>query len=163
MLAFIKNFLTGQTFTFLVGGTASREFAEEIGVPQGSALAVTLFLVAMNEVFGVLPANVHLFVYVDDILLVVMGDTPGRTRIRTQATVSAVHRWAASIGFIMNAGKYIRGHDCQSRHQLTGPSIRLGHDPIPNRKIVRVLRVDIDRRLTFVPHFRAVKAHQAKG
>ncbi|XP_062556899.1 uncharacterized protein LOC134221728 [Armigeres subalbatus] len=36
-------------------------------------------------------------------------------------------------------------------------AIKLGHDPIPNRKIVRVLGVDIDRRLTFLPHFRAVK------
>ncbi|XP_062542248.1 uncharacterized protein LOC134210218 [Armigeres subalbatus] len=33
MLAFIKNFLTGRTFTVLIGGSASGEYAEETEVP----------------------------------------------------------------------------------------------------------------------------------
>lgn len=73
---FIKNFLTGRNFTVLNGGSASGEYAEETGVPQGSVLAVTLFLIAMIGVFGILPANVHLFVHADDIL----PDEPGSKR-----------------------------------------------------------------------------------
>lgn len=76
MLTFIKNFLTGKTFTVLIGGSASGEYAEESGVPQGSVLAVTLFLIAMIGVFDILPANVHLFVYAVDIL----PDEPGSKR-----------------------------------------------------------------------------------
>ncbi|XP_062540726.1 uncharacterized protein LOC134208793 [Armigeres subalbatus] len=157
MLAFIKNFLTRRTFQVLIGGTASNEYPEETGVPQGSVLAVTLFLIAMDGVFNFLPANVYVFVYADDILLVVVGSTPGRTRIRSQAAVTTILRWASSVGFVLNARKCVRGHVCSGRHQLAGPSIKLGTEAIPNRKIVRVLGVDIDRKLSFLPHFRAVK------
>ncbi|XP_062557658.1 uncharacterized protein LOC134222523 [Armigeres subalbatus] len=38
MLAFIKNLLTGTTFTVLIGDSASGEYAEETGVPKGRLL-----------------------------------------------------------------------------------------------------------------------------
>lgn len=61
----------------------------------------------MDGVFSVLPANVYVFVYVDDILLVVVGRTPGRTRIKTQVAVSTIYRWASSVGFVTNASKCV--------------------------------------------------------
>ncbi|XP_062537876.1 uncharacterized protein LOC134206203 [Armigeres subalbatus] len=88
MLAFIKNFLSRRTFQVLIGGTASNEYPEETGVPQGSVLAVTLFLIAMDGVFNSLPANVYVFVYADDILLVVVGSTPEEPELDAQRQLS---------------------------------------------------------------------------
>ncbi|XP_062542563.1 uncharacterized protein LOC134210536 [Armigeres subalbatus] len=155
--AFRQNLLLNRTFKVQIGDTSSRTFREETGVPQGSVLAVTLFLVAMNGVFGFLPPNVHIFVYADDILLVIIGDTPGRTKIRAQSAVSAVQRWATSVGFTMSAAKCVRGHVCRWKHQLSGPSLKINDQSIPNKKTVRILGVDIDRKLNFQHHLDGVK------
>lgn len=130
MFAFVNKNRSGRTVQVLPGGNASDEFPEETDVPQVSVLAVTLFLVAMNRVFGVLFANVYLFVYADAILFVVVGGTPGRTSY--------------------------------SAHPLVEPAIKLGTEAVPNRKITRVLEVDIDRKLTHEPHedFRKKAPHQ---
>lgn len=90
LLAFVRNFPRGRSFQVIIGNHSSRTFAEETGVPQGSLLAVTLFLAAMNGVFRSLPANIYIYVYADDILLIVVGDTPGRKRIKAQSATSAV-------------------------------------------------------------------------
>lgn len=66
---FVKNFLDRRTVQVLVGKRISNSFAEETGVPQGSVIAVTLFLVAMSGVFLVIPKGVFILVYADDILL----------------------------------------------------------------------------------------------
>ncbi|XP_058816244.1 uncharacterized protein LOC131679522 [Topomyia yanbarensis] len=90
---FIQNFLTNRRFRVCIGGTLSDEFREANGVPQGSILAVTLFLVRMNSLFTALPGGVYVFVYADDIILVALGKTIPRTKISLQAAVNAVGRW----------------------------------------------------------------------
>ncbi|XP_058816589.1 uncharacterized protein LOC131696031 [Topomyia yanbarensis] len=59
---FIQNFLTNSRFRVCIGGTLSDKFREANGVPQGSILAVTLFLVRMNSLFTALPGAVYVFV-----------------------------------------------------------------------------------------------------
>lgn len=74
ILAYVKGFLSDRSFEVMVGGNRSRVFHVETGVPQGSVLAVTLFLIAMNGIFANLPKGIHVMVYANDILLVVVGN-----------------------------------------------------------------------------------------
>lgn len=67
ILHFLKNFLSGRTFEVIIGNHLSSTRKEETGVPQGSVIAVTLFLVAMNGIFIRLPAGIFILVYADDI------------------------------------------------------------------------------------------------
>ncbi|XP_055613486.1 uncharacterized protein LOC129759935, partial [Uranotaenia lowii] len=48
-----------KSFKVLVGGTFSDEKRQQNGVPQGSVLAVTLFLVAMESIFGKIPRGIQ--------------------------------------------------------------------------------------------------------
>jgi hypothetical protein len=48
MLAFISNFLENRNFRVLNNGQLSSSFCQENGVPQGSAMSVSCFLVAIN-------------------------------------------------------------------------------------------------------------------
>ncbi|KXJ83515.1 hypothetical protein RP20_CCG005916 [Aedes albopictus] len=157
-LHFVRNFLSGRSFRVVVGNTKSSSFAEETGVPQGSVLAVTLFLVAMNGVFDAIQGNIHIFVYADDILIVVVGPTPTMTRIRAQAAVKRVAKWASDIGFQLSASKSVRCHICPLGHKIKGPPITIEGQVIPLRKSIRILGVLLDRTLSFRQHFDAVKA-----
>ncbi|XP_062699469.1 uncharacterized protein LOC134284521 [Aedes albopictus] len=60
LLKFIQNFLTNRTFEVLIGNHRSKVMKEETGVPQGSVISVTLFLVAMSGVTLVLPKGVYI-------------------------------------------------------------------------------------------------------
>ncbi|XP_062713916.1 uncharacterized protein LOC134290739 [Aedes albopictus] len=112
----------------------------------------------MNSLFSRLPANIYVFVYADDILLVVIASSPGLARRKIQGAVNAVAKWTESVGFTLSAVKSVRGHVCRYKHQLGSPAISINGDRIPNKKIVRVLGVSIDRNLKFREHFNSVKA-----
>lgn len=55
MRNYIKNFLTDRHFRVTYGEVLSSERIQENGVPQGSVLPVTLFLLAINPVFEAIP------------------------------------------------------------------------------------------------------------
>ncbi|XP_065094637.1 uncharacterized protein LOC135715166 [Ochlerotatus camptorhynchus] len=111
----------------------------------------------MNGIFRQLPKNVRIFVYADDVLIVVTGPTTKRTRNLTQAAVSAVVKWAQTAGYQLSAKKSIRCHVCPSRHRVNGTAIKIGDQAIPIKKSIRILGVLVDRTLSFVPHFNQVK------
>ena len=50
MISFIKNFLSDRKFSCMVGNSASDWYSLENGVPQGSVISVTLFLLAIDDV-----------------------------------------------------------------------------------------------------------------
>ncbi|XP_065075224.1 uncharacterized protein LOC135698985 [Ochlerotatus camptorhynchus] len=101
--------------------------------------------------------NVHIFVYADDVLIVVTGPTTIRTRNIAQAAVTAVVKWAETAGFQLSARKSVRCHVCPSRHRVSGAAIKIADQAIPVRNSVRILGVLVDRTLSFVPHFNQVK------
>ncbi|XP_058828599.1 uncharacterized protein LOC131688411 [Topomyia yanbarensis] len=119
---FLKQYLSDRSFRVGIGGKQSNLFREANGVPQGSALAVTLFLVSMSSLFATLPKGIYVFVYADDIILIAIGKTIGRTRLKLQVAVNAV-----------------------GRHRQASQTCR---------KEPKILGVTIDRKMTFLPHFR---------
>lgn len=156
ILRFVQNFLSERSFRVIVGDYLSDSFPEETGVPQGSVIAVTLFLIAMNSVFLTLPKGIYVFVYADDILIVVSGKTPVRVRIKAQAAVNAIFKWTTATGFELSAPKSVRCHVCPTNHRISVP-ISINGQRIPTKKTVKVLGVTIDRALTFQHHFDLVK------
>lgn len=156
-LHFIKHYLTNRTFQVAIGNHLSKPTREETGVPQGSVIAVTLFLVAMNGVFNILPAGVYILVYADDILLLVTGKHPKATRRKLQAAVTAVAGWADKNGFELAAKKCARLHICEHRHTPPSAQLKVKGVPIPNQKTLEVLGITLDRTLSFRNHFGKVK------
>ena len=50
MIVFIKNFINERRIQVKVNGTVSSKYTLENGIPQGSVLSVTLFLIAINDI-----------------------------------------------------------------------------------------------------------------
>lgn len=157
VLHFLRNFLRNRTFQVCIGNHRSNTFSEETGIPQGSVIAVTIFLIAMNGVFSSLPKEIFIFVYADDIMLVVIGSTEKALRRKLQASVNAVAKWGNEVGFELSAEKSAIMHLCTSRHRPIRSLVTANGQPIPLKKSVRVLGIHLDRHLTFVEHFKEVK------
>ncbi|XP_058449211.1 uncharacterized protein LOC131429179 [Malaya genurostris] len=96
MDAYLQDFLANRNFQVRIGGSLSRTFAEQNGVPQGSVLAVTLLLVGINSIFQHVPKEVRINVYADDIIILVTGKSRKRLRNKIQQAANAISKWADS-------------------------------------------------------------------
>ncbi|XP_062538966.1 uncharacterized protein LOC134207261 [Armigeres subalbatus] len=125
--------------------------------PQGSVIAVTLFLIAMEGVFDRLPKGIYILVYADDVLLVVTGKHPKATRRKLQAAVNDVTKWAKSPGYVMSAGKCSRTHICSINQRPPTQPIAIDKIPIHTKKTCKILGVTVDRKLNFSDHCNRVR------
>lgn len=161
MNRFINNFLQHRTFRVSFAGHTSKSTFQENGVPQGSVLSVSLFLIAMNSLFSITPRNVQIFLYADDITIIATGKRVGFLRRRLQKAVTAVEKWANSIGFQMSPTKSNTMHCCKlPRHKnwhLEGGKIELYEEEIPRVKSARILGVIFDRKCKFNLHTKQTK------
>jgi hypothetical protein len=70
---FISNFLSDREFNARVNSTYFDIQEQEMGVPQGSILCVTLFSIKMNSLIKVLNHNIEGSLHVDDFLICYRG------------------------------------------------------------------------------------------
>ncbi|GBN35905.1 hypothetical protein AVEN_131888-1 [Araneus ventricosus] len=85
---FIQNFLKTRSFRVRVGNTLSDVFYQEEGVPQGSVLSVTLFIIKINEVIKQLPTGVSGSLFVDDLEIHCSGEDMGFLERKLQEAVN---------------------------------------------------------------------------
>lgn len=64
--SFICNVLSERFFCVRVGSQFSDRFLQENGAPQGGALSVAFFALAINNVVGVFPQTIGRSLFVDD-------------------------------------------------------------------------------------------------
>ena len=66
---FIQGFLQNRQFQVRLGSHFSNLFTQEMGVPQGGVLSVTLFALKINSIVKNLSPGVECSLYVDDFLI----------------------------------------------------------------------------------------------
>ena len=63
---FVQNFLSERKFRVRVGTSLSDSYDQEMGVPQGSILSVTIFIVKINSITSCIRNGVERSLFVDD-------------------------------------------------------------------------------------------------
>jgi exonuclease III len=157
MLNTLKSFLSYRTFQVSVAGHLSSEHQQENGVPQGSVLSVTLFLIAMQPIFRKLPIGVDILLYADDILLTVRRLKNEGLQRMLQVAVTAVEKWAKSVGFTISASKSHIFYCSPNARREPAQDIIIDRIPVPKTNRLRILGVTLDRTLIFKPHCERVK------
>ena len=66
MPMFIQNFLSNRVFRVCLGSVLSNIHEQEMGVPQGSILSVTLFILKIYSIADVIPSGFEKSLFVDD-------------------------------------------------------------------------------------------------
>ena len=67
MPVFIQNFLSIRVFRVRLGSVYSNIHHQEMGVPQGSILSVTLFILKINSIANIIPSCFEKSLFVDDL------------------------------------------------------------------------------------------------
>lgn len=157
MTRYVEDFLYDRTFRVLVGDSMSYPMVLENGVPQGTVIAVTAFLVRMTEVEPFVPPGVELKLYADDMVLRASGKKAADVRKKLARAVKAVEAWTTLYGFQLSAPKSQLLHICRKNKHRDVPPIATDDGTIEEVKNARLLGVNIDSRFRFWKHIENTK------
>ena len=157
---FIKNFLSSRTVQVRVGNTLSDTYNVEEGVPQGSVLSCTLFMIAINDVVKNFPVGVRSALYVDDLVIYMSGNSTNLLERQLQISINRLEQWCKKTGFIFSPAKTFAMHVCRKKrcpkmaHQFT-----MNNSPIHSKETIKYLGVTIDNSLTWTTHIKNLRSN----
>lgn len=157
MYRFIRSFLTNRTFQVKANGLLSSSFPQLNGVPQGSCISPTLFLIAINSISSKIPQHITFRLFADDIALYHSAHDPKESEAHLDHCLSNLPAWAEENGLTFSLTKSTCTHFCRKRHCPRTSNIILGNSPIPNRDSHKFLGVIFDSRLSWLPHIKHIK------
>lgn len=105
ILSYVKNFLQNRSFRVKANETISQKQILENGIPQGSTISVTLFLIAINDAFKHINCPVKTIMYADDILIYVSGKNHQQMKDLLQNAIHQLENWSRSSGFTFSTEK----------------------------------------------------------
>ncbi|GBN45610.1 RNA-directed DNA polymerase from mobile element jockey [Araneus ventricosus] len=149
---FIENFLCLRKFRVRLASEMSDYFIQEEGVPQGSILSVTLFILKINNILNHLPLSVKGYLYVDDLCIFCTGMNMNCIQRQLQTAINNISQWSDDNGFTISASKTAAVHFCRKRNLHLDPELQLNGVSIPFLKEIRFLGVVFDSKLSFLPH-----------
>ena len=155
---FIRSFLEDRTMQVRVGSTLSDFYDQEQGVPQGSILSTTLFNIKINNIVKCLDSKTDGSLYVDDFGICYRSKNIRTIERKLQQCINRIEDWATSNGFKFSKSKTQCVHFCKLRKVHNDPVLYLYGSPIPVVEESKFLGVIFDRKLSFIPHIRYLKA-----
>ena len=133
-------------------------YDQEQGVPQGGVLSTTLFSIKINDIVKCLGNLTDCSLYVDDFCICYRSKSMATIERQLQQNLNKIENWATSNGFKFYKSKTQCVHFCQLRKQHDDPVLHLYGSPIPVVEESKFLGILFDRKLSFIPHIKYLKA-----
>ena len=163
LLNFIKSFLEDRTIQVRVGSTLSDLYDQEQGVPQGAILSTTLFNVKLNDIINCLDYKTDGSLYVDDFCICFRSKNMRTIERHLQQCLNRIEDWATRNGFKFSKSKTQCVHFCQQRKIHNDPALYIYGSQIPVVAESKFLGVIFDKKLSFIPHIKYLKAKCLKA
>ena len=141
-----------------VGLTLSGAFRLSRGVPQGGVLSAALFGVGVGGIMSCLGPKTDGSLYVDDFCMCCRSKSVRAIEGHLQQCIDRMEDWALHNGFKFSKSKTQCVRFCQLRKVHDGPELYLYGSLIPVVDDFEFLGIVFDRRLSFIPHIRCLKA-----
>ena len=154
---FISKFLANRSFRVRIGTSLSDAYKQEMGVPQGSILSVTLFILKINSIIKCLPAGIRGSLYVDDFLICFRSKTMKSIERQLQRCLNSIQTWADENGFQFSKTKTVCMHFSNVNSVHADPDLQLYGESIPVVAETKFLGLILDKKLTFIPHIKYLK------
>ena len=160
---FLESFLAERSFQVRVGSTLSDTFRLSQDVPQGSILSTTLFNIKINSIMNCLDPKTDGSLYVDDFCMCYRSKSMRTIERHLQQCINRIEDWALHNGFKFSKSKTQCVHFCQLRKAHDDPELYLYGSLIPVVEDFKFLGIIFDRKLSFIPHIKYLKAKCLKA
>ena len=160
---FIDQFLHNRKFSIRIGSTLSDAHDQEEGVPQGSIISVTCFIMKINSITRCIRAGMSGSLYVDDFLLCYSSKSMGTIEMELQLSLNKLQDWADENGFKFSRSKTVCMHFCNLRNIHPEPQLVLNGAILPLVDEYKFLGVVFDKKLSFIPHIKYIKSKCLKS
>ena len=160
---FYRQLLSDRTFHVHLGTILSDKILhQEEGVPQGAILSTTLFNIKINNIVKQVDPGVECSLYVDDFIIVYKSPTIDAIQRKLQHTINRLEKCIIKNGFTISKNKTIAMHFCPDK-KCMDPFLKLDNDPTQFVKEAKFLYLIWNKKLTFEPHIRYLKARCQKS
>lgn len=162
----IRNFLTDRKISVVVDGVSSDPHPINAGVPQGSVLSPTLFLMYINDLMGVTSNPIHCFA--DDTTLHAMRSGGASSMSSRQDVVSSINKDLINLekwGSLNHVNFNSKKTQCclVSRHKnLSCPPVTYSNNNLEFKDSLSVLGVTISSDLSWNNHISSIAKSAAR-
>ena len=161
----LTSYLTDRTLQAVVGGATSPQFPVTAGVPQGSILGPTLFVIYVNDAAEVLPCGVVPATYADDTTLfslIPSADHAATSCATFQTGTDALAEWGSTWRIQFEPTKSQAMTISRHRHRWPITTVSFGGQNIKETDSIKLLGVTFDRTMSFRAHVRSVAMRAAR-
>lgn len=163
-LKLFKDFLSHRTQRVKIGNLLSTETTITYGVPQGSILGPSLFLIYVNDLCNMAIPNAKIFTYADDTAIVFSGETWPEVFAEAESGMTKIIKWLNTNLLTLNIDKtkfitftirsnnspppqqlQLKAHSCSDTLTCNCPSLT-------KTSSIKYLGVLLDEHLTWLPH-----------
>jgi len=156
MITFISNFLQDRAFETKIGETLSTTHTTENGVPQGSVISVTLFLVAINNIFDNIPPPIKYTIFADDCNIFCSGVNIKTTVQLIEQVLEELFQWSATTGFNFSPSK-TQSIIFHKKRNENVHYINLNNNTLAYTEKIKILGMIFDHKLNWNPHLKNLK------
>ena len=157
----MADYLKNRKFQVRVGNKLSKVFNQEMGVPQGGILSVTLFMIAMNTVVECMNVEISFGLYVDDLRVSIMVSRLCTAERLLNLLLQNLQAWMDRTGFKFSLTKtkaiIFRRGPRWCGLQNSDLKLSLGNSDIEVVPVVKFLGILFDEKLTWRPQISKLK------
>ena len=157
MLIFVRNFLMKRFIEVRVNGFLSKRVELINGVPQGSVLSVTLFLITFNDITRCIPRPIKKSIFADDLTVYCSGKDLLTTQEILQDCLDNLLKWAQKTGFKFSNSKSVCILFSKSKTGNQEPALYLNNHELEVVKETKILGLIFDTKLTWIPHLKYLR------
>lgn len=161
---YVKSFLTDRSFKVLVNGTSSETQCLENGVPQGSSLSVTLFLIGMEILIKPLKnmKTIKYLVFADDLCIFVSKKNLKMAVQLIQKAINKLFSTGISNGFSFSQQK-TKSIVFTNKRKIPIYNLSIGiHNNIEKAQTIKFLGLIWDKSLRWRAHIKDLKTRLKK-
>lgn len=102
---FVQNFLHDRTFRVKMNNCLSTTFQMENGIPQGTSISTTLFLIVINDIGRYIKHPVQFSLFVYDLMLLIRTKNNSYAEKYLQQTINELENWSLNSGLQFSPNK----------------------------------------------------------
>ena len=157
MLSFITNFLSNRSIQVRANGSLSHPVIIKNGVPQGSVMSTTIFLIGINDITTNFKPPINTKLFADDIIITRSRKNISSINEHLQTAINTLQYWSKTTGLKFSSKKIQDILFTRKTKLNPPPKLYLSNLEIKFTDTIKILGLIFDKKLSSAPYLKTLK------